>query len=160
MKNPPAMQETWVGKISWRMARQPAPVFSPGNPNGQRKLVGCSPWARKELNTTERLNTATQHSPRVSRRRGREGTGPKAAVGNCLSSSPATSLSLPSPRLSLPLTWAPGMPGKPPSRWCRAEGLAEWWNKRACVWGRELLPLSHLGVIRPRGAARLGQGLA
>ena len=130
------------------------------NLNGQRNLVGCSPWARKELDTTEQLNTATQHSPRVSRSQGRGGTGSKAVVRNGLSSSPVTSLSLPSPRLSLPLTWAPGVPGKPPPRRCRAEGLAEWWNKRACVWGRKLLPLSHLGVIRPRGAARLGQALA
>ena len=27
VKNPPAMQETWVGKIPWRRAWQPTPVF-------------------------------------------------------------------------------------------------------------------------------------
>ena len=27
------------------------------NPHGQRSLVGCSPWGRKELDTTERLST-------------------------------------------------------------------------------------------------------
>ena len=30
VKNPPAMQETWVGKIPWRRTWQPTPVFSPG----------------------------------------------------------------------------------------------------------------------------------
>ena len=29
-KNPPAMQETCVGKIPWRRAWQPIPVFLPG----------------------------------------------------------------------------------------------------------------------------------
>ena len=28
------------------------------NPHGLRSLAGYSPWARKELDTTERLNTA------------------------------------------------------------------------------------------------------
>ena len=27
----------------------------PGKSHGQRSLVGCSPWGRKELDTTERL---------------------------------------------------------------------------------------------------------
>ena len=29
VKNPPAMQETWVGKIPWRRQRLPTPVFWP-----------------------------------------------------------------------------------------------------------------------------------
>ena len=29
------------------------PVFLPGKDHGQRSLVGYSPWARKELDTTE-----------------------------------------------------------------------------------------------------------
>ena len=33
------------------------------NPHGQRSLVGCSPLGHKELDTTERLSTAQQHSP-------------------------------------------------------------------------------------------------
>ena len=48
VKNPPAMQEpqeTWVGKVSWRRAWQPTPVFLPGESRGQRNLVGYSPWA-------------------------------------------------------------------------------------------------------------------
>jgi len=31
VKNPPAMQETWVGKIPWRWERLPTPVFWPGS---------------------------------------------------------------------------------------------------------------------------------
>ena len=34
---------------------QPTPVFLPGKSNGQKSLVGYSPWDRKELDTTERL---------------------------------------------------------------------------------------------------------
>ena len=47
-----------VGKIPWRRARQPTPVFLPGESHGQRSLAGCSPWGHKELDTTE----ATRHS--------------------------------------------------------------------------------------------------
>ena len=34
----------------------PTPVFLPGKPHGRRSLVGCSPWGRKESDTTERLH--------------------------------------------------------------------------------------------------------
>ena len=44
---------TWVGKIPWRRAWQPVPVFLPGESHGQRSLVGYSPWGRKELDRTE-----------------------------------------------------------------------------------------------------------
>ena len=40
--------DPWVGKIPWRMARQPAPVFLPGESHGQRSLVGYSPWGHKD----------------------------------------------------------------------------------------------------------------
>ena len=33
----------WVGKIPWRRAWQPPPVFLPGESHGQRSLVGYSP---------------------------------------------------------------------------------------------------------------------
>ena len=46
---------TWVGKILWRRGWQPIPVFLPGEFCGQNSLVGCSPWSRKESDTTERL---------------------------------------------------------------------------------------------------------
>ena len=29
------------------------PEFLPGESHGQRSLVGCGPWGRKELDTTE-----------------------------------------------------------------------------------------------------------
>ena len=45
----------WVGKTPWRREWQPTPVFLPGEFQGQRNLVGCSPWGRKESDTTERL---------------------------------------------------------------------------------------------------------
>ena len=35
---------------------QPTPVILPGKSHGQRSLVGCSPWGRKESDTTERLH--------------------------------------------------------------------------------------------------------
>ena len=51
VKNLPAMQETWVGKIPWRRERLPTPVFWPGEFHGLH-----SPWGRKELDTTEQLS--------------------------------------------------------------------------------------------------------
>jgi len=51
----------WVGKIPWRRAWQPIPAFMPGEPHGQRSLVGYSPWGRKDLDMTEWLSTA-QHT--------------------------------------------------------------------------------------------------
>ena len=52
VKNPHAMRETWVGKIPWRPAWQPTPVFLPGEFHGQRSLAGYSPWGRNESDTT------------------------------------------------------------------------------------------------------------
>ena len=34
----------------------PTPVLLPGKSHGWRSLVGCSPWGRKELDTTELLH--------------------------------------------------------------------------------------------------------
>ena len=45
--------DPWVGKIAWRRAQQPTPVFLPGESHGQRSLVGYSPQGCKELNMTE-----------------------------------------------------------------------------------------------------------
>ena len=44
---------SWVGKIPWRRAWQPTPVFLSGESHGQRSLVGYSPSVWKELNMTE-----------------------------------------------------------------------------------------------------------
>ena len=34
------MFDSWVGKILWKRARQPIPVFLPGESHGQKSLVG------------------------------------------------------------------------------------------------------------------------
>ena len=46
----------WVGKISWSRKWQPTSVLLPGKSHGRRSLGGCSPWGRKELDTTEWLH--------------------------------------------------------------------------------------------------------
>ena len=43
--------ESGFGKIPWRKARLPTPVFRPGKFHGL-----YSPWGRKELEKTERLS--------------------------------------------------------------------------------------------------------
>ena len=48
----------WVGKIPWRRAWPPTPVFFAGESHGQRSLVGYSPWGLKDSDRTE----ATLHS--------------------------------------------------------------------------------------------------
>ena len=48
--------DPWVGKIPWRRAWQPTPVFLPGESHGERSLAGYSWWDLKESETTERLN--------------------------------------------------------------------------------------------------------
>ena len=52
-------QETclFVTPIPWSRKGQPIPVFLPRNSQGQRSMGGYSPWACKELDTTERLST-------------------------------------------------------------------------------------------------------
>ena len=45
--------DPWGGKIPWRRAWQPTPVFWPGEPHGQRRLEGYSPWGRTELDRAE-----------------------------------------------------------------------------------------------------------
>ena len=42
VKNPPAMWETWVGKIPWRRDRLPTPVFLgfPGVSAGKESICG------------------------------------------------------------------------------------------------------------------------
>ena len=47
--------DPWVGKIPWRRAWQPTPVFLPGESHGQRNLVGYSPWGRKGSDMTETI---------------------------------------------------------------------------------------------------------
>jgi len=47
VKNPPAMQETWVGKILWRGKWLLIPVFLPREFHGQRSLVAAVHRAAK-----------------------------------------------------------------------------------------------------------------
>ena len=66
MQEPPEMQ---VQSLGWedpgRRAWQPTPVFLPGEPHGDRSLVGYSPWGRKEPVTTERLTQVPSRSIHV-----------------------------------------------------------------------------------------------
>ena len=71
VKNPSANQETrsnpWVRKIPWRRKWQPIPIFLPWKFHGQRRLVGCGPWGRKESTPlsfwilTEHINSSPSH---------------------------------------------------------------------------------------------------
>ena len=45
--------DPWAGKIPWRRARKPTPVFLPGESQGQRSLGGYSPQGHTEPDTTE-----------------------------------------------------------------------------------------------------------
>ena len=57
VKNLPAMRETWVRslgwKVPWRRAWHPTAVCLPGESSRQRSLAGYSPRGCKELDTTE-----------------------------------------------------------------------------------------------------------
>ena len=44
------------GTFYRRRQWHPTPVLLPGKSHGWRSLVGCSPWGREELDTTERLH--------------------------------------------------------------------------------------------------------
>ena len=54
--------DSWVGKIPGRRKWQPIPEFLPGESHGQRSLVSCSPWGRKESDTAECTHTHAQLS--------------------------------------------------------------------------------------------------
>ena len=55
-------QETQTGALyqsrgwNWRRQWQPTLVRLPGRSHGWKSLVGCSPWGREELDTTEQLH--------------------------------------------------------------------------------------------------------
>ena len=52
----------WVRDIPWRRKWWPISIFLPGEPHGQRSLVGYNPWGRKGLDTAEQLNTTDKGS--------------------------------------------------------------------------------------------------
>ena len=51
--------DPWVGKIPWRRAWQPTPVFLPRECHGRRSLAGYSPWVTKSRTW---LSNSAQHS--------------------------------------------------------------------------------------------------
>ena len=61
VKNLPAVRENWLGKIPWRRACQPTPVFLRGWFRGQKSPYGYSPCDRRV-----RHHWATQHSTSVT----------------------------------------------------------------------------------------------
>ena len=48
--------DSWVGNILWRRKWQPTPVLLSGKSLGWRRVVGYSPWGRKESDMTEQLH--------------------------------------------------------------------------------------------------------
>ena len=63
----------WVRKIPWKRKWQPTPVFLPGKSQGQRSLVGYSPWGckriRYELVIKQKNNTTDGGGPHLIRQR-------------------------------------------------------------------------------------------
>ena len=43
VKNPPAIQETWVLSLDWEDPLEEGMAFLPGEPHGQKSLAGFSP---------------------------------------------------------------------------------------------------------------------
>ena len=52
--------DPWVGKIPWRRAWQPIPVFLPGESHGQRSVVGYSSQVAESLTRLKRLSIHTE----------------------------------------------------------------------------------------------------
>ena len=52
------------GRFLWRRKWQPASVFLPGKPHGQRSLVGYRPWGHKR-DPTSRLNSNCSYYSRM-----------------------------------------------------------------------------------------------
>ena len=48
-----------MGKMPWRRAWTPTPVFLPGESHGQRSLAGYSPRGCTELDVTEQTHAGT-----------------------------------------------------------------------------------------------------
>ena len=71
--------DPWVGKISWRRKCQPAPVFLPGKPQGQRSLVGYRWWACRDGRNWPHLRGVSRCL--MNSREGTEkGSGPETAA--------------------------------------------------------------------------------
>ena len=48
--------QSWVGKIPWRRARQPTPVFLPGELHGQKSRWAMVPGVKKSWTRLKRLS--------------------------------------------------------------------------------------------------------
>ena len=58
VKNPPAMQETWVKFLGWEDPLEEgvathSSILAWRIPHGQKSLMGCTPWGSNESDTTE-----------------------------------------------------------------------------------------------------------
>ena len=63
VKNPPAMQETWVRSLDWEDPLEEdiathSSILAWRIPMDRGVLVGYSPWRGKELDMTEQLSIA------------------------------------------------------------------------------------------------------
>ena len=56
LKKQESSRKTSASALLWRRKWQLIPVLLPGEPHGQKSLVGYSPWGHKELDTTEWLH--------------------------------------------------------------------------------------------------------
>ena len=65
VKNPPAMLETWVGKIPWRRKWHPTPVFLPGESPWTEEPGGLQSMGRKKLDMTEQLTLSLFHITKI-----------------------------------------------------------------------------------------------
>ena len=61
VKNPPAMQETWVGKIPWRRAWQPTPVFLPGESPWTEEPGGLQSMGSQRVGRDRAIKHTAQH---------------------------------------------------------------------------------------------------
>ena len=54
-----------AGSLGWEgpLEEGMAPVFLPGEPQGQRSLKGYSPWSRKESDRADRLSSQDVSAP-------------------------------------------------------------------------------------------------
>ena len=71
------MFDPWLGKIPWRRALQPTPVFLSRKSYGQRGLVGYSPQYCKESDMTEPTSHAQGRSSQQNRQRLKDGASRK-----------------------------------------------------------------------------------
>ena len=65
VKNPSAMQKTWVRSLGWEDPLEKGRVFWPGKFHGQRSLAVYSSWGHTESDMAEPLSAHTSKGPSV-----------------------------------------------------------------------------------------------